>query len=482
MRTLFTWLALALPAAAQISPDQVLVVVNDASDVSRAIGEYYVELRDIPPGNVFHLPPWTPTDEEIIRPTYNTFVRDPLIEFLTVERPELREHIKLIVTTKGVPLMVWHPEGGIFTSPRASVDSELTQLFTGRVPDGGQGGRVGNPYLGVDQPFAEFSHSNISYLVFRLTSFDGPVDSVTLVPIDLKRLLDRSQHPARDGVFVFDLNTTKKILPDKQMIAAARMMRDLGFEVIEDRADPMLANVPGILGYFSWGSNDPFSPPAPYWGEVPPGSGQIYPGAFVAGAVSHTYVSSNARTFTRGNENYGQSLIAGLIHHGVSAASGHVYEPNADAVTNCELLLRALAKGYTLGEAYYQGVPLLSWMTVVVCDPLTTYDFRPELHAVMPGQARIGDTITLSGWGFTSSADSTVTIGGAPATTVQVVNGQTLTVTVPAIPIGQGPSQGGGPSIGPKAHRAGQALDITLTNTRGEVTLEQSFIPLPARK
>ncbi|MEQ8768030.1 MAG: TIGR03790 family protein [Planctomycetota bacterium] len=481
MLRLLTLLLLCGPVIAQLRPDQVLVVVNDASPVSRAIGAYYVTLRDIPPENVVHLPPWSTTAEEIGRLTFNEEIADPIRVWITLLHPELESRIRVIVTTKGVPLKIDQIGGDILTRRDAAVDSELTQLLTGNVPVGGQPGRLSNPYFGADVSFAELDHPGISHLVCRLTAYDGPVDGQHGVPIDLKRLLDRAQSPAQDGVFVFDMDQTPTADADHKMMAGAALARDLGFQVLEDFQDPMLANVPNILGYFSWGSNDPNSPAPPYWGEVPPGSGQVYPGHFASGAFAHTFVSTNGRTFTKGMQAYGQSLVADLIHRGVTNMSGHVYEPIADAVAHPDLLIHAFARGFTAAEAYYQSLPHLSWMTVVVCDPLMTYDFRPELHAVLPAAAKVGDLVMLKGLGFTNAADTEVRIDTALVRSLQVVDAQTMIARVPPDSIRPG-SRPGGPTIGPRVSIAGAALDVSVTNTRGQAHLDDGLTVTPSRR
>ena len=63
---LLSMVALCGPAsAAAQSAENVLVVINDASPVSRKIGEYYVKQRSIPSSNVVHIR--TDTDDTIER-------------------------------------------------------------------------------------------------------------------------------------------------------------------------------------------------------------------------------------------------------------------------------------------------------------------------------------------------------------------------------------------------------------------------------
>ena len=82
----------------------------------------------------------------------------------------------------------------------------------------------------------------------------------------------------------------------------------------------------GLLGYFSWGSNDP------HYGE------KAYESlTFAPGSISDTAVSTSARTFlpTTG----GQSLIADLIAHGVTGVKGYTDEALLQAIASPSVTL-----------------------------------------------------------------------------------------------------------------------------------------------
>jgi uncharacterized protein (TIGR03790 family) len=65
-------------------------------------------------------------------------------------------------------------------------------------------------------------------------------------------------------------------------------------------------------------------------------------------------------------------LIADLIHEGASGVSGNTYEPYLSGCARPDYLLPAYYQGRTLAESYYLSLPLLSWQSVVVGDPLCT--------------------------------------------------------------------------------------------------------------
>src|SRR5579871_5470396 len=95
-----------IPAPAQApSPDltdRVLVVVNDASPLSRMIGDYYAHRRGIPAEHVCHIK--ATANEDVARSEYDHEVARPVADFL--RKRNLVDQIYYIVTTAGVPLRI----------------------------------------------------------------------------------------------------------------------------------------------------------------------------------------------------------------------------------------------------------------------------------------------------------------------------------------------------------------------------------------
>ena len=65
-----------------------------------------------------------------------------------------------------------------------------------------------------------------------------------------------------------------------------------------------------------------------------------------------------------------QTLTADYLHDGATGGSGSVDEPYLHLNPRPDLLLPAYYRGRNLAESYYVAIPGLSWMTVVVGDPL----------------------------------------------------------------------------------------------------------------
>lgn len=347
------------------SVDNVLVVINTASAQSVEIGEYYVSRRAIPTSQVIRLT--TVTEESVAREDYEHDIELPIATFLT--RHNFHDQILYIVLTKGVPLRVNGTGGRAGTV--ASVDSELTLLYRRLL---GQlltlAGSMANPlYLG-DKPIGEAKptsrfDSDI-YLVTRLDGFT--VD-------DAKALVDRSIAATPRGAFVLDQKAT---LPDAGgdawlRAAAARLEPRSGQNPVVLETSRALASVIGpVIGYYSWGSNDP--------------ANQLRSTGltFSPGAIGGAFVSADGRTLLEPPRDWRpsgpdggpvfrgsfQSLAGDLIRDGLTGVAAHVAEPFLDATPRPQILFPAYAAGLNLADAFYRSIPMLGWQTIVLGDPL----------------------------------------------------------------------------------------------------------------
>jgi len=332
--------------------DNVLVVINQASPLSRSIGEYYVARRHIPAANVCAID--ASVEEEISRDEYDQRIAARIAQFLRAGR--LQEKILYIVTTSGVPLKI-RGHGGL-AGDAAAVDSELALLYSdmhGRPHSLAAG--ISNPFFGKIR--LPFRHPDFPiYLVTRLAGYDLA---------DIKAVIDRALLARNRGKFVIDVQRGGDAVGDRWLREAAQAIpRD---RVVLDDSPGVLYNQTDVIAYASWGSNDA-------------NRKQRHLGFhWLPGAIMTEYVSTNARTFLRPPDKWtlgapfggsGQSLTADYIHDGASGASGHVYEPFLAFTPRPNVLLPAYYSGRNLAESYYLAIPLLSWMNVVVGDPLCT--------------------------------------------------------------------------------------------------------------
>jgi uncharacterized protein (TIGR03790 family) len=382
---------LAAPAGGQPAPapaappaeshPEVLVVVNDRSPVSLAIGARYREARGIPAENVCAIririqnQALAGTQHERITPEqFEKNVRQPVAGCL--EQRGLAERIEVIVTTKGVPLRIEAPKVEprllLRDSRSASVEAELALLFSDRIGSPGVAGSR-NPYFGVATPFRAWAGRGkpLRYLVARLDGYEQPEESG--VPGDVAALLARARAPGAPGSFFVDLDPQQKFglaAGNVLLLApAVAALRALGLPVTEEASAKMVADAEGIAGLASWGSNAGNAlrdPGPPYFGTI---RGRLFPGRFGPRALAVELVSTDARSFSTGTK-YGQSLAADLIRAGAAGVAGNVMEPSLSGVARPHLLLREYALGTKAVEAYYRSLPYLGWTNVYVGDPL----------------------------------------------------------------------------------------------------------------
>ena len=356
----------AAPALAQTG-DNVLLIVNQASADSVRIAEHYARVRGVPQTQVVRITVDAVADE-IERPAFDSQIQTPIAEW--IRRHSAQDRILYIVLTKGVPLRIRGTSGRSGTI--ASVDSELTLLYrtlTGEDPS--LIGPLPNPYFLGDAQVTQakaFSHQGVDiYLVTRLDGYT--VD-------DVLKLIDLGAAPVREGRILLDERAGSDNSGGNTWLQqTADWMAGHGFgdRVVLERSGQAVGGKKPVLGYYSWGSNDP-------------GITTRTPGlGFVPGAIAGMFVSTDARTFheppaswatgpwvdrTKFFANSPQSLSGDLIREGVTGVAGHVAEPYLDATIRPNILFPTYLSGFNLAEAFYLAMPFVSWQTVVVGDPL----------------------------------------------------------------------------------------------------------------
>lgn len=352
-------------ASAQ-GPENVLVVVNAAVPDSIQVGEYYLKKRRIPGDHLLRVN--MPVDEQITRVMFEERIQRPIQAW--IERQRAHDRLLYIVLAKGVPLRITGTQGR--TGAEASVDSELTLLYrrmTGLAV--APGGPSPNPYFHALRPIAEarqFTH--VSQDIYLVTRLDGYTVS------DVIALIDRGTAAVSDGRFLLDQRGAIRPDPGNQWLdRAAAQLRGLGFgdRVSLDTSSAVATNQSNLLGYYSWGSNDPAM------------TSRQNGLTFVPGALAGAFVSTDGRTFkepppewTHGRWDNPRTFFAGspqsmagdLVRQGVTGVSGHVAEPFLDATIRPDILFPAYVSGFNLAESFYLAMPSLSWQTVIIGDPL----------------------------------------------------------------------------------------------------------------
>ena len=347
---------------------KVLVVANAANADSIRIAEHYGRSRLIPSDNLLRLTALPPDPPDgIDRVVFDRAIQGPIAAWLARNRAQ--DRILFIVLTKGIPLRINARDK---EATAASVDSELTLLYrqmTG-VPTP-PAGRIPNPYfLGAREINAAKPFTRAEFDIYLVTRLDGyTVD-------DVLGVIDRGASPSSSGRFVLDGKSSWTDKGNEWLRAAAERLRAAGLgadRVIADESTTVLTDQVDVLGYYSWGSNDP---------AIRRRSFNL---KFRPGAIGGMFVSTDGRTFREPPRDWEvgnwanqrtwfagspQSLAGDLIREGITGMAGHVSEPYLGNTIRPDILFPAYVAGYSLAEAYYLAMPSLSWQTVVVGDPL----------------------------------------------------------------------------------------------------------------
>jgi uncharacterized protein (TIGR03790 family) len=331
---------------------RVLVVMNENDPTSIRIAGYYMQKRKISRDQLVTLK--TGSADNISVEKYQGEIEAPIKAALAKNK-----NIDYIVLTKGIPLRLID-QGGY------SVDATLASMELNFAPIGQTPGTFGiterdqegamkrcrNPYFGSKEPF---SHAKFGmYLVNRLTGYTVE---------DCIKLIDNSMNAKASKAPIL-LDSQPKYGPDTgywgmelSLNQADQSLTAKGLNIFYEQTQEFSNGGEPLAGYCSWGSNDS-SFNAKAYHEI----------KFVPGAIAETFVSTSGRTFepTTG----GQSLIADLIHQGVTGVKGYVSEPFTVALCRSDILFDRYFNGFNLAESFYAASPLVKWKDIVVGDPL----------------------------------------------------------------------------------------------------------------
>src|SRR6266700_5277494 len=235
----------------------------------------------------------------------------------------------------------------------ASVDSELSALgfFTRQIS-----GAITNPYFQGFRPIKELTAAPL-LLVTRL---DAP-ESATV-----RQMITDAIEAEKNGLwgraFVDGTHETSggREIGDAWMRAIVDRCHKGGVPVVFDDLPTIFPDAFPMTDcalYYGW-----------YAGNVAGPFNQ--PGfRFVRGAVAVHIHSFSASTLRDPNSNW----VAPLVSKGAAASIGNVYEPYLQLTAHLDIFNDRLLHGFTFAESAYMSIRVLSWMSVMVGDPL----YRP---------------------------------------------------------------------------------------------------------
>jgi uncharacterized protein (TIGR03790 family) len=374
----------ACGAARAASPEaQATVVIYNTSDPSSvALAKYYAKRREIPESQLVGLN--APATEEISRADFRSLIAAPVTAafvrngWWTMSGNRVTQSkIRYVALIRGVPLKVRSEGAAVVPRPdqppeigkrdEASVDSELACLGLGLTAPAGV---LNNPYYRRFTPILDAAMEPGLLLVCRL---DAPTE------ITVRAMIDSAIAAERDGLWGWGYVDSRSITTggyaegDRWLTNAAAQMREKGIPVLWDKAPETLPAgypVTDAAVYYGWyaGSiNGPFAEPD---------------FRFRMGAVAvhiHSFSAATLRSPVKG-------WVGPLLEKGAAVSMGNVYEPYLALTANLDVFQDRLMTGFTFAESAYCSLRGLSWMSVVVGDPL--YKPYAVWRAYTPGAAK----------------------------------------------------------------------------------------------
>lgn len=354
---------------------RVVILANADDPESRELARRYAQFRGVPADNIVALPlpagetiSWREYAERLHNPLQAELLRRGWLEGTAMDvvdgagrrQAAVSSHrISYLVVCRGVPLAIAHEPGldegrrkaGIrpeFRTNAAAVDSELSLLpMAERDP----AGWVPNPL------FATVPNPRWPPPVIKVARLDAPTLAQAIGLVE--GALEAERNGLR-GRAIFDLGGPEAE-GDRWLEDTLTVAQTLGFEMEVERTGatlPAETDVGGAALYFGWyapDANGPFVSAEP---------------RLARGAIAMHLHSLSARSLRRETD---AGWAAPLVAKGAAATVGNVAEPYLQLTHRPDLLLRALARGATLGDAAYEALPALGWMGVLVGDPL----YRP---------------------------------------------------------------------------------------------------------
>jgi uncharacterized protein (TIGR03790 family) len=372
------WLALSLFAAAisalaekPLAPATIVVFNKDVPE-SVELAKFYAQKRGIDRSHLVGLS--ISRTEEISRDEYDAMIRNPLRAVFkergwwTLNEPRdgparvASNSIRFVAVMKGVPLKIRQVADYPGDKPGppplanrndASVDSEIAALgeFSGQIS-----GPLPNPYFQSYRSVTEAENSAM-FLVCRL---DAPQTAT------VRRMITDAIETEKTGLwgraYIDGAHNSSNglALGDRWLALARDQLHKVGVPLIfEDTPDVFPASYPmtDCALYYGWYSErmvGPFTQPD---------------FEFVPGAIAVHIHSFSASTLHDENANW----VGPLLSKGAAATIGNVYEPYLGLTVHLDVFNDRLLHGFTFAESAYMASPVLSWMSVMVGDPL----YRP---------------------------------------------------------------------------------------------------------
>jgi len=389
----------------------IVIVVNQNSSNSIALGNYYRELRQVPPQNIFRMTGWTGAVTDWTRQQFTNALLNPLNSFLA--QRVLTNQVDYLLLSMDIPYRV---------IDGANIDSTTSTLYYGfktNDPPPGAGlpascslpDASANPFAGSETPFRNIAPGSLSannlmatmitannLELARATVYQGVISDSSF-PTQTVYLVKSTDADRNIRYKTFDRAIFDTRVRGNYSMARTNLNAPSGL-------GPMLGLQTGLFTYSTAAL------------------------AFVPGALADNLTSYGGAIF----QNTGGHLnILSLLAAGAAGSYGTVDEPCAylEKFPSPQTYFYQ-ARGFTLAEAYYQGVTN-PYQGLLMGDPLSApFALPPTVYwtNISPDQVLSG-IASLSMRALSGSAE-------LPVSSVDLFTNGTWMTTLTNIPPAQG--------------------------------------------
>lgn len=360
--------------SAAITPEQVVVVVNEDKYESTVVARHYMQARGIPEKNIIRIS--ASHSEEVSWPVFVGQIWNPLLQKLhragwlqgevlsgsdASGRIRLRvaeNKIGYLVLCPGIPLRISNnPElvatealpnlDAAFALTTAAVDSELALLAQA---ESSASGFISNPFF-KKIPSSLVSEETKKWV--RVARLDGPSAKTTL------QLVDHSLIGEKRGMLgraYIDQGGPHK-QGEEWLQATAGVLQKVGYDTSIESTKELFGDETRFdapIFYFGWYA-------ANIGGRLAQPDFRFPPGAIALHI--HSFSAKTLRSTTQG-------WVGPLVDRGATITIGNVAEPYLQLTTVPPLLVAGFLQGMQAGEAYAFATPAWSWQTILIGDPL----------------------------------------------------------------------------------------------------------------
>lgn len=353
-------LALLVSAVASaLTPQQLVVVYNEKSPLSKKAALRYAELRRIPQENLVGL---QVRSGNFSREHYTKQVEQPLLKLAQERNWRLAsavsrggsKDIYALLVMPDMPLLVGGIPGVKNVQPlqksSATLDGELA-LLGARYS---LAGTTNNLSFDASRRFQETPPAALS--VCRIDASDEET---------IMRMIEEPVQVEKQGLWGWVVVDSGGPYPmgDDWICGVAALAQRAWQPLFHESSRktlaknfPMMQGVAVYFGWYAYPANGPFAPTSPNAFRFEPGA-----------------IAFHLHSYSCGSIKDAKMWVPALLKRGAVVSAGNASEPYLHATIHPDIFYNRLLRGYTVAEAALQATPYLSWQNLVLGDPL----YRP---------------------------------------------------------------------------------------------------------